>query len=65
MKIKQTEQVPATEIKASDIVMFDPYEYKVRSVIVRSDRVELVFWHTNAELPYSYERDFTMTRVVQ
>lgn len=49
-------QKRADELKASDIVMFYGEPYKVRSVIVRSDRAEVAFHNVNAEQPYSYER---------
>lgn len=53
-------QKRADELKASETVMFYGEPYKVRSVKVRSDRVEVAFHNVNAEQPYSYKRDQMM-----
>lgn len=49
-------QKRADELKPSETVLFYGTPYKVRSVIVRSDRAEVAFHNVNAEQPYSYER---------
>lgn len=54
-------QKRADELKPSDTVMFSvPPTYKVRSVKVRFDRVEVVFHNVNAEQPYTYALDQMM-----
>lgn len=47
--------VEARDLKPSQHVRFYGDLYKVRSVRVYSDRVEIVFHGINAEQPYFYE----------
>ncbi len=57
------QEIHAVEINPSDVLEFSGSEYKVRSVWIYSDRVEISFWGVNAEQPYSYERSEVMRKV--
>lgn len=50
-----TTSIAAKEVKASDVIDFAGTQYKVRSVLRKSDHVEIVYWGTNGEQPYWYE----------
>ncbi len=58
------EAVTASELKPSDFVVFSGSTYKAKSVIVKHDRVEIVWWHTNDNQPYFYEPQETLAKVV-
>lgn len=58
------EFVRADLVEASDVLVFAGGEYKVRSVIVKSDHVKIVLWNTNEEQPYVYERHADLERKV-
>lgn len=61
--VPATREIYAVEINPSDVLAFSDSEYKVRSVWVYSDRVEVVFWGVNGEQPYTYERSDVMRKV--
>lgn len=49
--------VSISSIKPSDTIVFSGQDYKVRSILTYSDRVEVTYWDTNDHQPYTYERD--------
>ena len=45
----------AREVLPSDVLHFGGTLYKVKSVIVKYDRVDIAYWDTNDEQPYTYD----------
>jgi hypothetical protein len=49
------ETITFAQVKPSDTIIFFETPFKVRSVIVKTDRVEVTYWETNSHYPYFYD----------